>query len=175
MGGVRKKGYAVRIRPRHSSQCCPHNKRKDANMSRFKKMSHAIWFCEYHFVWCPKYRYRVLNGKIKEEVEICIRSQTLQQECEVVELNIQIDHVHLIVMIPPKVRVCDYVGRTKGKSALRVFSAFREIRQKKYWGNDFWSPGYCVGTVGLDEEQIRKYVRYQEEAERKQEEFRFGK
>ena len=58
---------------------------------------------------------------------------------------------------------------------MRVFSVFRDLRQKKYWGNHFWSPGYCVGTVGLNEEQIRKYVKYQEEKEREQEEFRFGR
>ncbi len=74
-------------------------------MSRFKKQSHTIWFCEYHVVWCPKYRYRVLAGKVKEEVELCVRDQTQQMECEVVELNVQADHVHLVVLIPPKVRI----------------------------------------------------------------------
>jgi putative transposase len=144
-------------------------------MSRFKKMSQTIWFCEYHLVWCPKYRYRVLEGKIKEEVQNSVQSQTIQSGCEIVEINVQRDHVHLIAMIPPKISVSEYMGRTKGKSAIRVFSVFRDLRQKRYWGNHFWSPGYCVSTVGVDEEQIRKYVKYQEETERKQEEFRFGK
>ena len=112
--------------------------------------------------------------KIKEEVEICVRSQSSQMECEVVELNVQSDHVHLVVMVPPKTSISKYMGRVKGKSALRVFSVFRDLRKKRYWGNHLWSPGYCVGTVGLDEEQIRKYVKYQERADRKQEEFRFG-
>ena len=144
-------------------------------MSRFKKMSQTIWFCEYHLVWCPKYRYRVLEGKIKAEVEHAIRGQTVQQECEVVELNVQRDHVHLVAMIPPKLSISKYMGRTKGKTAIRVFSVFRDLRHQKYWGNHFWSPGYCVGTVGLNEEQIRKYVKYQEEAEQRQEAFRFSK
>jgi putative transposase len=93
----------------------------------------------------------------------------------VVEINVQRDHVHLLAKIPPKIRVSDYMGRIKGKAALRVFSVFRDLRRSRYWGNQFWTPGYCVSTVGLNEEQIRKYVKFQEEAERKQEEFRFGK
>jgi putative transposase len=143
-------------------------------MSRLRKQSQTIWFCEYHIIWCPKYRYRVLQGKIKEEVEAVVREQTRQMESEVVELNAQVDHVHLVVMIPPKLSVSDYMGRVKGKSALRVFSVFRDLRRRPYWGNHFWSQGYCVGTVGLDEEKIRKYVKYQEQQERRQEELRFG-
>ena len=143
-------------------------------MSRFKKQSHTIWFCEYYIVWCPKYRYRVLTGKIKEEVEHCLREQTRQMECEVVELNVQADHVYLVVLIPPKVRIADYMGRLKGKAAIRLFSVFRDLRRRPYWGNHFWVEGYCVATVGLDEEKIRKYVKYEERQERRQEEFRFG-
>jgi len=116
-----------------------------------------------------------LKGKIKEEVEKSIRSQNTQVHCEVVEINVQEDHVHLIAMVPPKISISVYIGRVKGKSALRIFSVFRDLRRKRYWGNHLWTPGYCVGTVGRDEEQIRKYVKYQERAERKQEEFRFGK
>ena len=143
-------------------------------MSRFRKQSQTIWFCEYHMVWCPKYRFRVIQGKVKEEVEGVVREQSRQLQCEVVELNGQVDHVHLVVMIPPKLSVSDYMGRVKGKSALRLFSVFRDLRRRPYWGNHFWSQGYCVGTVGLDEEKIRKYVKYQEQQERRQEEFRFG-
>ena len=143
-------------------------------MSRLRKQSQTIWFCEYHIIWCPKYRYRMLQGKIKEEVEAVVREQTRQMESEVVELNAQVDHVHLVVMIPPKLSVSDYMGRVKGKNALRVFSVFRDLRRRPYWGNHFWSQGYCVGTVGLDEEKIRKYVKYQEQQERRQEELRFG-
>lgn len=149
--------------------------RKEKNMSRFKRLSHTIGHCEYHIVWVPKYRYRVMQGKIKEEVELCVREQTGQMNCEVQELNVQADHVHLIVQIPPKLSISDYRGRLKGKSAIRVFSAFRDLRQRRYWGNHFWAQGYCVGTVGLDEEMIRKYVKWQEKQEQRQEEFQFSK
>ncbi len=84
-------------------------------MSRFKRMSHTIWHCEYHIVWTPKYRYRVMQGKVKEEVEMCIREQSRQLGCEVVELNVQVDHVHTLVQIPPKVLISEYMGRVKGK------------------------------------------------------------
>jgi Transposase and inactivated derivatives len=87
---------------------------------------------------------------------VCIREQSRQMECDVVELNVQADHVHLVVMILPQVRISDYMGRLKGKSAIRLFGAFRDLRRRPYWGNHFWVEGYCVGTVGLDEEKIRK-------------------
>ena len=70
-------------------------------MSRFKKLSHTIWHCQYHLVWTPKYRYRVLNGEIKQEVESCIRAFSEQKGCTVVELNVQIDHIYLLVQVPP--------------------------------------------------------------------------
>ena len=138
-------------------------------MSRFRKLSHTIWHCQYHLVWVPKYRYRVLQGNIAEEVENCIRAFTERQKSEIVELNVQIDHVHLLVLIPPKVSVSDFVGTVKGRSAIRVLNKFRQLRQKPYWGNHFWARGYCVDTVGLDEEKIRTYVRYQEKKERQAE------
>jgi putative transposase len=144
-------------------------------MSRFKRLSHTIWHCEYHIVWVPKYRYRVLQGKIKEEVDLCVREQTRPMNCEVQGLNVQADHVQLIVQIPPKLSISDYMGRLKGKTAIRVFSAFRDLRQRRYWGNHFWAQGCCVGTVGLDGEMIRKDVKWQEKQEQRQEEFRFSK
>ena len=135
-------------------------------MSRFKKLSHTIWHCHYHIVWVPKYRFRILTGKVAEEVERCIRAFSEQQQAYVVELNVQIDHVHLLVMIPPKVSVSDFVGVVKGRTAIRVFNKFKELKTKPYWGNHFWARGYCVDTVGLDEEKVRKYVKYQEQKER---------
>ncbi|MBE0540598.1 MAG: IS200/IS605 family transposase [Verrucomicrobia bacterium] len=144
-------------------------------MSRFKKLSHTIWHCEYHIVWVPKYRYRVMQGKVKEEVELCVREQSRQMNCEVQEMNVQADHVHLIVQVPPKLAISEYMGRLKGKSAIRVFGAFRDLRQRRYWGNHFWAQGYRVGTVGLDQEMIRKYVKWQERQEQRQEEYRFSR
>jgi putative transposase len=120
-------------------------------------------------VWCPKYRFRVLKSEIKEEVEECIKGFSEVQKCELLELNVQIDHVHLLVMIPPKISISNYVGTVKGRTAIRVLNKFRKLKQKPYWGNHLWARGYCVDTVGLDAEMIRKYVKYQEKQEKKAE------
>jgi len=135
-------------------------------MSRFRKLSQTVWHCQYHIVWCPKYRFRVLEGSIKKEVEDCIKTFTSVQECELIELNVQVDHVHLLVMIPPKISVSSYMGTVKGRTAIRVLNKFRKLKQKPFWGNHLWARGYCVDTVGIDIEMIRKYIKYQEEKER---------
>ena len=134
-------------------------------MSRFRKLSHAIWHCQYHIVWVPKYRYRILKDNIANEVSRCIKTFSDQKGCEVVELNVQIDHIHLVVMVPPKISISSYVGIVKGRTAIRVFNKFRHLKEKPYWGNHFWAEGYCVDTVGLDAEMILKYVKFQEHQE----------
>ena len=138
-------------------------------MSRFRKLSHAIWHCQYHILWTPKYRLRILSGQVANEVNRCIRAFSEQKGCEVVELSIQIDHVHLIVLVPPKISISDFVGIVKGRTAIRVLNKFKNLKQKPYWGNHFWSRGYCVDTVDLDAVKILKYVKYQEKKERQAE------
>ena len=129
-------------------------------MSRFNKLSHTLWHSTYHIVWTPKFRYRILKGKIKTEVESCILLFVDQQGGKVEELNVQQDHIHLLVQIPPKIAVSKFVGILKGRTAIRVFQKFKELKHRPYWGNHFWARGYCVDTVGLNEEMIRKYVKY---------------
>jgi putative transposase len=114
-------------------------------MSRFRKLAQTIWYCQYHIVWVPKYRFRVLTGKIAEEVENCIRAFSEQQGCEVVELNVQADHVHLLALVPPKVAISGYVGTLKGRTAIRIFNRFRKLKEKPYWGNHFWARGVLRG------------------------------
>jgi len=135
-------------------------------MSRFQKLSHVVWHCQYHVVWTPKYRYRILRGPVSEEVFKCIQVFAGRLGSEVVECNVQPDHVHLLVKIPPKVSISEFMGAVKGRTAIRVFKKFPYLRERPYWGNHFWADGYCVDTVGLDEEMIRKYVVYQERKER---------
>ena len=136
-------------------------------MSRFRKLSQTVWHCQYHIVWCPKYRFRVLKGDIKREVDECIKTFTSIQKCELIELKVQVDHVHLLVMIPPKISVSSFMGTVKGRTAIRVLNKFRKLKQMPYWGNHLWARGYCVDTVGLDTEMIRKY---QEKKEKDSEE-----
>ena len=135
--------------------------------SRFQKQSHVLWHCQYHLIWVPKYRFRVLSGAVKNEVELTIKLYTSKLGCEIVELNIQIDQIHLLVKVPPRVSISTLMGTIKGKAAIRVFSKFPVLKEKPYWGNHFWAEGYCVDTVGVDTEMIRKYVKYQENKEKR--------
>jgi len=111
----------------------------------------------------PKYRYKVLNGKVGEEVRKNIIIQSERLSCEIVELNVQNDHVHLLIKVPPKIAISKLMGVLKGKTAIRVFNKFPELKKRPYWGNHFWAEGYCVDTVGLDSEMIKKYVKYQDD------------
>ena len=138
-------------------------------MSRFQKLSQTIWHCQYHIIWVPKYRFKILIGEIGAEVANCIRAFSEQKGCRIIELNVQIDHVHLLIMVPPKVSISELMGTLKGRTAIRVFNKFKELKNKPYWGNKFWARGYCVDTVGLDSEMIRKYVKYQEQKEKRTE------
>jgi putative transposase len=134
-------------------------------MSRFNRLAHAIWYCHYHIVWVPKYRFKVLEGEIKDQVEESIRLEASKLKCVIVEMNIQRDHVHIVIMIPPKISLSDAIGTLKGKSAIRVLTKNPKLRQNRYWGNHFWARGYCVDTVGINLEMIVKYVRYQDKKE----------
>lgn len=91
-----------------------------------------------------------LGRHVGHEVGNSIRAFSQQKEIEIVEMNIQPYHVLLLLMIPPKVSVLDYYGMVKGRSAIRVFNKFKELKERTYCGNHFWTEGYCVDTVGLD-------------------------
>lgn len=136
-------------------------------MSKYKRLSHSIWLCTYHIVFCPKYRFKVLEGK----AEVVVRNElyrlcSQKDQVQIEEINIQADHVHMILSLPPKYAVSDIMGFLKGKSAVKLFQRQKEI-QKKYWGKHIWSKGYCVSTVGLNEEQIRMYVKWQQERDQR--------
>ena len=88
---------------------------------------------------------------------------------EILEMNIKDDHVHLILSVPPRLSVSEVMGMLKGKTAIKIFKSFPILKKKTYWGNHFWSRGYCVSTIGLDETRIRKYVQYQEDKEKQEE------
>lgn len=133
---------------------------------QFKRLSHSIYECKYHFVFCPKYRYRIFKEDVAEYVkqQIYVLCQR-KDKVEVLELNVQADHVHLVVSIPPKYAVSDFMGYLKGKMAMQLFQRYEKLG-RKYWGRHLWSRGYCVSTIGLDEEKIRKYVKWQEQKEK---------
>ena len=141
-------------------------------MSNFKKLSHVIYRCTYHIVWTPKYRFRVLDGMVKDLLSKDIPMLLEWKSSELIEMNIQIDHIHLVVSVPPKVSISTLMGTLKGKTAIKIFKSYPQLKVKPYWGNHFWAKGYCVDTVGLDEEKIKKYVKYQENQERIEEQQR---
>jgi len=133
---------------------------------RFKKLAHAVWQCKYHVIWCPKYRFRVLRGDVGLSVRDIIKQLCEWRKIEILEGNVQADHIYLVLSIPPKYSISETIGFLKGKSAIKIFDIHHELK-KRYWGRHFWSKGYCVSTVGLDEEQIKKYVRLQSHKEKR--------
>ena len=136
-------------------------------MSKYRKLSHVIYKCDYHIVWVPKYRFRVLKDQIKTLLEEDIRMLCEWKQCEIQEMSVQEDHIHLVVSVPPKVSISDLMGTLKGKLAIKLFKSYPKMKQKPYWGNHFWARGYFVTTVGVDEEVIKRYVKYQEEQEKR--------
>src|SRR5262245_40227248 len=136
---------------------------------RFRKLSHTLYECKYHIVFCPKYRHRIFADEIGEYARQQLYKLLGQKEgIEVLELNVQADHVHMVVWIPPKYAVSEVMGYVKGKLAMRLFQRYERFG-RQYWGRHLWGRGYCVSTVGLDEEKIRKYVQWQEKREKQAE------
>lgn len=106
-------------------------------MKQFNKLAHAVWQCKYHVVWCPKYRFRILRGEIGKSVRDIIRQLCEWRRIEILEGNIQIDHIHLVLSIPPKYSVSEAIGFIKGKSAIKMFDLHHKLK-KRYWGRHFW-------------------------------------
>jgi putative transposase len=107
----------------------------------------------------------MLRGPVAEEIYKTIHVYCGRMGCEVIELNVQTVHVHLLVSMPPKELVSRLLGMVKGKTVIQIFRQFPYLKKKPYWGNHFWARGYCVDTVGIDEEIIRKYVKFQKKEE----------
>jgi putative transposase len=128
-------------------------------MRSFTAEDHVVWDCKYHVVIVPKYRKKVLFGPVRVQIGKIIRELAQQKEIEVLEGNACPDHMHMVLRIPPKHSVSYVMGFLKGKSAIRVHNVF--ARKRALTQKSFWSRGYFVNTVGVDEEVIRKYVQDQ--------------
>ena len=125
-------------------------------------LAHTRWKCQYHIVFIPKYRKKVLFGKIKAEVQDIIRTLCRYNKVDIVSGAVCSDHIHLCLSIPPKLSVSEFMGYLKGKSALMIYDRHPELGNK--WGRSFWARGYYVSTIGnVDEETIKKYIKEQEE------------
>lgn len=124
-------------------------------------LSHSKWLCKYHIIFTPKYRRKIIYNKYRESIRDIIKSLCSYKGIEILEGHLMLDHVHLLLSIPPKYSVSSVMGYLKGKSSLMIFE--RHANLKYQFGNrHFWSIGYYVSTVGLNEATIRKYIQDQE-------------
>ena len=123
---------------------------------------HGVYRLEYHIVWIPKYRRRILNPGVNGYLsELFTNVLRKMPGCEIVEHNIQVDHIHMIMVIPPKYAVSDVIGEMKQYTANKLREKFAWL-EKVYWKERVvWSPGYFASTVGLDEKSITEYVKWQ--------------
>ena len=129
-------------------------------------LNHTVWECKYHIVWIPKYRKKVLYGQIRKQLGEVFRRLARQKESEVVEGPLMLDHVHILMSIPPKYAVFQVVGFIKGKSAIHIARAFMG-RDRNFTGQHFWARGYFVSTLGKDDEAIQEYIKKQEEEDQR--------
>lgn len=128
-----------------------------------RRQAHCVFRCQYHIVWIPRYRYKVLTDGVKKYLEIKLDEvRKHYPEIEYVERNIQDDHVHIIVSFPPKMSIAKVVQIMKANTGRALKEKFDFIRGRYYGRGGMWSVGYFVSTVGLDEQKIKRYVRYQE-------------
>jgi putative transposase len=130
-------------------------------MNSFESLKHTKWECKYHIVFIPKCRRKVLYGQLRRELGPVLRELATQRESQVEEGHLHIDHVHMLVSIPPKYSVAQVVGYMKGKSAIYVARSYMG-KGRNFAGENFWARGYFVSTVGRDEGAVRKYIKDQE-------------
>ena len=136
--------------------------RKECRMqsTSYRSLSHSKWDCKYHIVFVPKYRKKVLYGKIRSYLAQTFHELANQKGCKIVEGHMVQDHVHMLICIPPKYSVAEIIGYIKGKSAIAVARQFGG-RKRNFNGERLWARGYAVSTVGFNEEQRRVYVKNQ--------------
>lgn len=140
-------------------------------MVDYETLSHTKWECKYHIVFIPKYRRKVLFGKLRRHLGTIFQELARRRGCEVVEGHIMTDHVHMLLSIPPKYAVSQVIGFIKGKSAIHIARAFVG-RRRNFQGQHFWARGYFVSTVGRDEGVIREYIRNQEKEDKRLEQLK---
>lgn len=124
-------------------------------------LSHTRWNCKYHIVFIPKYRRKEIYGKLRSDIGQIIRQLCLYKGVEIMEAHAMPDHIHMLVRIPPKIAVSNFMGYLKGKSSLMIFERHANLKYK-YGNRNFWAKGFFVSTVGLDTKKVQEYIRDQE-------------
>lgn len=129
--------------------------------NKSNSLAHTKWMCKYHIVFIPKYRRKAIYGVYKESIRDILKQLCRYKGVEILEGHLMDDHVHMLVSIPPKISVSQFMEYLKGKSALMIFDKHANLKYK-YGNRHFWAEGYYVSTVGLNEATIRKYIQEQE-------------
>ena len=129
------------------------------------RLAHVVWDCKYHIVFVPKYRYKIFTKEVKEAVRDELEKLCVWFGITIIEGNVSNDHIHMCLAIPLQFAISQVGAILKGKTAIRMFNKFPELR-KKYWGSHFWSRGYYMNPVGKNEEMIKKYIRDQDKLDR---------
>ena len=135
-------------------------------MAQLGSLAHTKWDCKYHIVWIPKYRRKVLFSELRSELGPVLRELASHKDSEIIEGTTMVDHVHILISIPPKHKVSQVVGYIKGKSAMHIARSYLG-RHRNFKGQHFWARGYYVSTVGRDEAMIRQYIEEQEAEDRR--------
>lgn len=135
--------------------------------NKLNSLAHTKWLCKYRIVFTPKYRRKIIYNQYRRDLQDDIRLLCQYKGVKILEGHMMPDHVHLLVSIPPKLSVASFMGYLKGKSALMMFDQHANLKYK-FGNRHFWSVGYYVSTVGLNEATIRKYIRDQEKHDQAQ-------
>jgi len=125
-----------------------------------ESLSHTKWSCKYHIVFAPKYRRQIIYGKIKKDIGQILRKLCEHKGVEIIEANACPDHIHMLVSIPPKLSVAQFMGYLKGKSSLMIFDRHANLKYR-YGNRQFWCRGYYVDTVGRNKKAIQEYIKNQ--------------
>ena len=129
-------------------------------MNDINSLAHSKWRCKYHIVFAPKYRRQIIYGQIKQDIGKILRQLCENKGVEILEAELCKDHVHMLVSIPPKMSVAQFMGYLKGKSSLMIFDRHANLKYK-YGNRHFWCRGYYVDTVGKNTAKIAEYIRNQ--------------
>ena len=124
-------------------------------------LAHTRWKCQYHIVFTPKYHRKIIYGALRADIGKILRELCDRKHIEIIEAHAMLDHIHILVSIPPNEKVSEFMGYLKGKSTIIIFERYAHMKYKV--GNrHFWSRGYYVSTVGGNKQAVQKYIQNQE-------------
>ena len=135
-------------------------------MKEYESLNHTKWECKYHVIFIPKYRRKTLYVSLRQHLGTVFRELARQRECQIEEGHLMVDHVHMLLSIPPKYSVAQVMGYLKGKSAIHIARSWGG-RRRNFVGQHFWARGYWVSTVGRNEAVVRQYIQDQEKADQR--------